>query len=864
VATAALVAVCVSACASAPADKSRKSGVLEVANPAPKTMEVFWGPDLLGTVEPGTVEEFWAIPPGVWTLSATPRGETAAPRTAEVSVEEGGRTRWRIPLSGDEVPVELPPGVGTVLATNSLPVQLALFVDDVEAGQVLPGETRPITGVAAGSRALRARLFGTEREVAQTVEVTTDDTLTVVLDLPRGSLWLDNGSSEAITVTLDPNTALAQAPVSLEPGQRHRLEGLLEGMHSIEVFARASGRIAEVAFRIEPDQEHTYTFAAADAGLTFENDSPESVELALDGEVLATVAANDSASLDAIRPGTRELVATGLSTGMRYEATIRLGTGQRAAWRISGNLGAAAVHNGLGEKVELFVDRVPAGELAPGESKFLSALPAKRTRLEAVGKTSRRALGIRGDITPERTFEWSLSADTATVIFRSVRDDSVKLYIDGAMVGELPAEGTLTVEGVVPGERGIAARGALSRWDFETKLPVPEEGVTTLDVERPHFTVRVENRSDEAVVPGPMLGSALPPLRPGESARFELPPGAWALSLAGQRSALAYENRLEGTHGQELEWLVERQTGGIHVFNRRAEPVVLIIDGAVVGKVEPGKDGVIGDVAVGAHQVSAVGEQTGYELRTTTVVQLGKAIPLELKTQLASLRVVNQTGEPLALEIDGRPYGRIERDQAAGFGNIQPQKHKVRAAGQKTGKLYGVDAQFEEGILQVWEIYAERSQVRVDNQRAEAVALSIDGVERPALPARSSGSTSVAQGNHSVVAMGEESRVPAKTALAVAPEVTYDVAVRPATAQLRVRNDTEYTLELTCAGAVLGYAYAGQETVVPGVPAGPQVIRATEHPVAGEHSFTRSVVVAGGEEIPWTIRVPPSEDRPAP
>lgn len=848
---------------------------LDVANPTTDLVQVYLSSDWIGEVAPGEIRRFVALRPGAATVSLVRPGESSVVEQA-VDLRSGQRHRVTAPLRVGEEPRPIPAGLGAIRVVNALPFDVELSRGHESLANLFAGAERVLPGLPAGTLTLTARAYSGDRAWSTEVTVPVDETATWVIDEARGALQLRNAGLEAVVIRLDPEDAAARnEPISLAPNESKTLPDLLVGRHTLDAVSQQSLIRDKAVVTLAPGETTEWVFAAPDSGIEVDNTSSEAVEFSLDGEVLATVPAEESRSFERIRPGERLLTGVGMLTGMRYSLPLVLGASQVFRWQIGDHVGAVAVHNVSTEPMIVTGPTLVGETVAPGMTRYFSNIPAGRARFRAVG--GRSGVGVETEmlVSSSSTATWELAAPTGTLVLRSERDDAVSIFMDGRPLGTVAARGTLRIDGVLPGQRllrvQVADRKRAAKYNAaKYSVAVKPDAVTEQVVHLPTVTLALENRTGEPLGLGSVItrASGLSPgqvLEPGQKKTVRLPPGAWLVELKGRRTGLGYRDRIEAADGEELEWTLMPRLGALHLFNRRHEAVVVESDGLSLGEVPAQADRLFDGIPIGQRSIVARGVDTGYERNADLPMRDDRPTPWEVTVETASLRVENQTEEVMDLEIDGRPYGRLEANSQRGFGRIAPDVHRISATAVRSGRRYEVQVAFGEGRLHQWKVAEETGHLVVDNRRESGVSLAVGGRESQTLAGRSQLDRSLTEGKQILTATDATALGADRQAISVKPQQTYQWTVEKMQATLRVENHTTHTLLLRANGRPVGHSYPNEIATFDAIPTG--AVRITAEPEDPQWAGLQWVFrrqVSGGVDMNWTIEPTGTVEETAP
>jgi hypothetical protein len=164
------------------------------------------------------------------------------------------------------------------------------------------------------------------------------------------------------------------------------------------------------------------------------------------------------------------------------------------------------------------------------------------------------------------------------------------------------------------------------------------------------------------------------------------------------------------------------------ITNRLKEALRLTIDDAAVGRVAAGSSLRSEALPAGPHDLVAVGATSGDRFTARRMVGPRAAARWALQPEPARLVVSNGSSEAIAVQIDGRPYGRIEAESRGGIGGLVPGQRQVDVHGLRSGWHRSMSLRLPSGGTEVVELAPPMAVLVVENQSGEAVSIATDSV----------------------------------------------------------------------------------------------------------------------------------------
>jgi len=809
-----------------------------------------------GTARAGTRLRVRHLSPGAAPVEAHPAPDARAsaqttatfePQRAALSLRAGEVARWVI---GAALPT--PPALGDLTVTNRLPRDMRLRVDGRDAGTVLAGDARTLLDLPAGPHALEARDRGSKTVLDAQVEVPGDAVGTWVLEAPSGRLTIINDTNEPVTIEAD-DLSLG----TLGPGERRTWSDLAVGPHELTATSTHQGNRYQRSLELRPGVPQVWGLSAGSATVILVNRTGEDVTAVPVGSLVPSAArtislpAGARLKIEGVVPGRIGLNAVTAKTGRLYKLVADVSPGQVYAWEIVPADQGLRVVNRTGEALRLYVGGQERGEVAAGSSRVLYDLPDTAVEVEA--------LDVRGhrytrplQAAPRLASTWEIRARTGAIRVANERPERLTVYVDARRVGEVPRRGDVTFTGIPEGERLVEVVGARSGATLSAHATVRPDAAATATFRDPRGLLTVENRSGEPLAAQGPLAQQQGLIPPGGRARYALPPGRRTVRLLGRRSGLVYDRALDLVADAEATWVVAAPTGTVIVHNGLDEAVAVAVDGQNHGALSPSQDLSLPGTPAGEHTLRAQGLRSGRLHTARRVLSPDGVARWELVEAPARLLVDNRGQEPLLVDLDGRPYGRVEGRARKIFGGLPVGRALVVATGVTTGVRQEVEVSLAPDRTDVLTFHPPYGTVIIDNTSGEAVRVVL-GRERLGRIAAGRPPTPipVPAGLRIVRLLREDSQYETTYRLQVQPSRSIHLAVRAVRAKLAVSNRGPETLTVWVGERSLGEVAPGASLLADDLAPGPVTLRATDGD--GVSKITERRTLEGGVLSSWLL-----------
>lgn len=833
------------ACGPRQATTGVPAATVDVRNVCPERMEVFANGQLLGRIDSGTYQRFGGLLSGAIRLDAyAMHGDRVL--TVQPELTAGGTFVWELVPADASVAVAAPRGLGRIEVENRLPHDLDISIDNEPRARVLAGETRVLDSIPEGDRNILAHSKLRHLSFQHRGVVPTNDVLRWIVDDDHSELTIVNKSSEPMILTVD----LGKSE-RLEPGKQTTVGHLLGTSHTIEAMGLQSGRKYKKTVEIAADEKRTVELAGSDSSIRVVNETNDNLVIRLDELDIGRVEPMSSSNFTQISQGNRILTATAVRSGQQFQTPAQLFSEQTFVWYVSANAAALWVANLTDENVAIYMDEAQLTTLEPGESRYISQLNPGNHLVEAIGEQSRIIQSKELKLAPERAAQWTISSLLASIELRNNRKETLRVFVDADYLAEIPPGTTLTIDGLIPGDRLFEAWGKTSFRTTRTRMSLTENQRAAWEIVEGSATVKVTNLTQEMLEIDRFLANAGDTLGPGETAQYTIATGDWRITLLGMKSQHSFVRRVTANDGDTVEWKVEPLMGDLIVHNRRLEPVRVHIDDIDVGILAGDSSQTFHGLNQGPHEVSATSE-SGFVSRGKLNINADKPTNWEVHHETAGLQVVNTTYEELALFVDGRPYGVIVPGESRLFGRIPAGTHTVSSFGKRTGRHYEVAMTFHEDEVARWTVEAQRTVARIHNRRTEAARVFVDGKHMIDVLPGTVGEVLVEAGPRHIDIHGVVSLDSKPYVLTVASDQSYDFDFTELTSKVVVENQAGIPLRIHLDGHPVGHLPPNEKLELAKISAGRVLLEATAEGLDNQR-WQRRLTLRNGHDEVWTV-----------
>lgn len=433
--------------------------------------------------------------------------------------------------------------------------------------------------------------------------------------------------------------------------------------------------------------------------VTITNQSGEDLEVFVDGYRTTVVKAGTEQVIDRLISGKRVLTITGIETRASVNRTFELKVGEGEGWRVtplsasSGRDGGQGkgcrldVVNSTMETVSVVVNNSPGTVVAAGVRVRLDGIPTGTALVQATGAQSglvRKAdIPVRPDIIPTFTIMDSSGA----VRFTNRSGRAAFVSADGIPVRQVENGKTALFAELPTGKVRFSALDVGRRLLGDFNVDVVRGKVIDVVINQPSGTLNVVSDLTFPVsifADGVLLGTC--PAR-GGAGFTGLVPGNNKLKAVGDRDNVLASTWLEITPQTNL-WVISETsgtplkagTGAVEVENPSREKLELYVDGTLAGVIDPASKRVAMDLLPGDHSVAVVGQASRSLVTATVVVRDGARSRWKVAMPVATISVVNSSGESVNVYSDGRLLGHVESSATSSF-PITQGEHRIEVTG---------------------------------------------------------------------------------------------------------------------------------------------------------------------------------------
>jgi len=717
------------ACASAPPHGDVAPGAtLEVENRTREDLSVSVRGRSEGVVRSGARLRIRHLPAGDAAITARARtgGAGAFVQQARLALRGGARQVWTVlPDAAGGEPLPEVPGLAAVIIDNPTTHGVAIVIDGVRLGRVLPGERRRFEDLPSGATTIIGEPDDGGAPTTAEVLLAPDAELTWRFERAGAQLEVVNATDEAIELTVD---GVARGRVG--PGERWTgVEA--PGLRVLAARSEPSRRPYETALDLAREGTNTWEVTLGQAALVVDNETGEALRVEVPGQAPAPLPPRGSVRFEGLATGPIALRAIGVNSGLAYAAQLDLLPAQTVTWVAGAVSGAVRVDNRTGRVLTVYatVDgkERERGKVRPGGVALVRRLPRTNVRLAAIADGVARRHETTIDLSDAAAATWVVSGVVGAVRVASERDEALEVFVDGRRVGDVPAHGARTFTGIEVGERLVECVGQKSGSAHRDRLHVPEDGLASTQVRDQQAFVELDNASGEILIGRGALAEQAARVPVGATVRVRVRAGTSGLAVAGAESGLIYGHAVEVPAGETVRWTVTREPGSIIVWSRLAETVAVTIDDRAQGTLPPDETLALPGVSPGVHRVQVVGLRTG-AVRTEDVrVSPGGEAKVTFASELAALLVENRSQERIEVSIDGALYGHVGPGALHAFGKVPPGPREVELWFTTSERTQRIALELREGQRGRVVAEAPMGLLVIDNRAQQDIRITIDG-----------------------------------------------------------------------------------------------------------------------------------------
>lgn len=293
--------------------------------------------------------------------------------------------------------------------------------------------------------------------------------------------------------------------------------------------------------------------------------------------------------------------------------------------------------------------------------------------------------------------------------------------------------------------------------------------------------------------------------------------------------------------------------GRISLHNDRHRPVQVTIDGEETVRLDPGQTRVLSHIPNGVRFLEVRGHR-GPALSHELHVPVRGTARYEIEALRGAAAVLNDSGVPMRIAVDGRPFGLASPGQRLLADGLRPGAHKVVATPVGRGSLYPIvrSVVVEAGDESRVRLGDWHASVVVRNTTGQPARIYLDGREMDrARPGRTERLDRVEPGRHTVELRGRHGRLLARAEIDLAPGERETVQPRALEPELQVRNDRRRSVEVVIDGRHMGRLAGGESRTFTGLRPGMHRVtivegrgRSTQHRVRLSHGEREVLALA--------------------
>lgn len=636
-------------------------GKVELRNATGEALDVSVDGRLVGTVESAHVRTFDGILAGARTLTA--EGETTQRvYTREQRVVQGEVGVWDIEAAA-----------GGIQVLNDTPEAVRVWIDEMEIGRVPSGESKLFSQISLGSHTMRALTLSSGLELRMPVDVRTDQTFVWPLTLDEGVLILENRTEEAVQTYLD-----GEPFERLEAGVSRTVSQLPAGKHSLSAFGELSHRIVPHTAEIAAARASRWTIDAVGASVVIRNDRTEPVRLYLDAVAITQLGPGEERVMDGLVAGERLVEARGEHSGRVWRERATFDVGTRRLLVIRDPSAALTIVNHTGEALRVDPALARQGDVVPRSASRTYDVPVVRKKVSVTGDESgfeyEQALALEDG----ETKTWVIERPLGAIEIFNHRDEVVNLWLDGAPVGTIAAEGSLLLEHLRLGRHELLATGRTTGHGTRSVRRVEAGDTNNWQIGHQVAILVVVNQTDEeqeVLLDDRPYGRTAA----GERRAFGgIPAGARMLKLKGKRSLEVQEAMLQFEEGRTERFRVEPLRGSLQVRNERAVPVSIFVDGERVGEA-PARGVYENQITQGGHTVETRDADTLAGTLQRLQVSPYQTYEVRVPRTTGTLRASNMTDLDLEIRADDHILGTIAPGSTRLFHGVEAGRRRIHA-----------------------------------------------------------------------------------------------------------------------------------------------------------------------------------------
>ncbi|TNF29283.1 MAG: hypothetical protein EP329_16170 [Deltaproteobacteria bacterium] len=354
------------------------------------------------------------------------------------------------------------------------------------------------------------------------------------------------------------------------------------------------------------------------------------------------------------------------------------------------------VENPSRHAVVVSVDGRRLGRVFGGESQTFLDLYEGPHRVVAATDDGALTLAAEVRLAADGVGTWTIAFAGARLEIVNDTAEPVRIAIDGSDRGVVEAGGTWTSDDEQPGLRVITATSVVSRHPWQAALQLSTAAPTQWRLGTSGATLRVENRSGEAVDLA-LEGHAPVSVPDGGTADLaDLPVGRLAPVATGAVSGQRYAAVVELGGDQRYTWTINPLFPTLRVVNRTRRALVAYVAGDRRGVIAAGQTLLLRHLPAHAFTAEVVDEHGSTYFQETVDPTKTPASTWLVTAVTGSLAVVNDRPEIVDVFLDGRPLDSVEARSERTFGGAEVGSRLVEARGRRSGAVLRIPVEITE------------------------------------------------------------------------------------------------------------------------------------------------------------------------
>jgi hypothetical protein len=358
------------------------------------------------------------------------------PHSLAANCEATGHTTHRhIDVPGGRlVDVTFGPLPGRLYLENRTEKTLRFFRNGKPVDMLAPGEWAEHGGLPLGTSLLEVLDEKGATLLSRPVVIRTrqEPRSEVVVNSIESQLRIRNETGETIRIgpparTANNELANDHEAIVFMPGSKGVLK--MKGTHTSNrydrLFEATEGEVLDIVL------------APVTGGIVVENTTESPMDILLDGQPWATLAAGETLRRDRVAPGLHRLVAKRKGTAFE-EVSCRLVQDSWYVWRIQEKTASVHVLNRTKESLKLLRDESPTGILQPGTEVRFDGITPGPVDLSAVGLESGQHYRFSVQARPDRTTQWKILPASGGVHLLGFEKQAATISINGTEVLAIP------------------------------------------------------------------------------------------------------------------------------------------------------------------------------------------------------------------------------------------------------------------------------------------------------------------------------------------------------------------------------------------------------------------------------------------